>query len=119
MSLFFINLNLGKSKERYDIRKFMPFTDNYDPLTSEFLRKLPDLRSSGIFKVKAFPGRPDQISFEIFGTFQYWWIIMAHNNVINIDDIKIGDELSFPDLNEVEDLFFSLKSKQVEQDAEN
>lgn len=113
MSLFYINLDVESTGERYDIRKFMPFTDNFDPLTSEFMRKLPDVESAGIYRVDKFPGRPDQISYEIYQTFQYWWVIMAHNKIIRIDDIKIGDEISFPNINDVEDLFFSLKSKQV------
>ena len=109
--LFFINLEVD-SKERFDISKFMEFTDNFDPLSSAMFEDIKKLKKGGDFKVIIEEGRPDEVSFKTLGSTQYWWVILLLNGLTQVDDIKIGDRLSFPDLNSLEDLFFSLKSRQ-------
>jgi len=39
--------------------------------------------------------RPEQISYEIYGDTQYWWVILLANNIINVDVewSKKSDEL--------------------------
>ena len=110
--LFFINLEVD-SKERFDMAKFMEFTDNYDPLSSSMFEDIKKLTKGGDFKVIREEGRPEIISFKTLGSTQYWWVILIYNGLTEFDAIKIGDRLAFPDLNSLEDLFFSLKSRQT------
>lgn len=113
MSKFFINLDL-ESKERFDFAKLMRFDneDNYDPLTSSFLLEINDLPEQGNYKVRTEDERPENISFYIFGDAQFWWILLVYNNILSYRDLASGQVLRFPSLEDIESLFFSLKSKE-------
>ena len=110
MSEFFINTSIV-SDERYDLSKFMEFTDNYDPITSHFLSEIQSLPQGGIIQVVSDAGRPDNISYKIYNNTQYWWVIMLYNGITEYSDINQGDTINYPTLSSLEDLFFSLKSK--------
>lgn len=111
MSQFFVNLDIEK-KERFAMAKFFQYTDNFDPLTSYFTNALPNLPTSGYYSVKGEEGRPDLLSFGIYGDTQYWWILLVYNGKIEFDSFKTGDIVKFPSIEAVEDLFFSLKAKE-------
>jgi hypothetical protein len=41
--------------------------------------------------------RPDLISYNVYGTVQYWWIVCAANDIINpLIDIEVGAVLLIP-----------------------
>lgn len=109
--LFFINLDF-ESRNRYDLAKFLEFTDNFDPLTSSFILDLQNISKQADYIVTKEEGRPDLVSYNYYGTTDYWYILLLYNNLDDVDDIKIGDRLSMPSLSGLEDLFFSLKLRQ-------
>ena len=112
MSLFFINLDKEYEK-RFDQGKFFEFvTDNFDPLTSTLLREIRDLPLFGRFNVSNEEGRPDLVSFRVFGDTQYWWALMVYNDITKVDDVINGTVINYPSLASLEDLFFSLKARQ-------
>jgi hypothetical protein len=122
----FINTTY-KTDVRYDIPKFCDHTENVlDILDSYVFEKvssyyeerisLKDLSIEGIFTVTTQEFRPDKISYEIYKSHQYWWLIMEFNNIINIFDIVSGLELNYFNLAELEDIYFSLNSRQKQQD---
>lgn len=111
MSLFFINLDKNFI-DRFDMGKFFQFTDNYDPLTSDFADELMKLTTRGNYIIQGQDGRPDLISQAVYGDTQYWWIIMLYNTKLQFLDLKSGDVINFPSLDDVESLFFSLKSRE-------
>jgi hypothetical protein len=110
---FFIDLTNIKNTERYAMSKFLEFTDNFDPVTSEFMLRVTNLKGAGKYKVQGEDARPDLISYRIYGSTQYWWIIMFYNGIVKVDDIVNGMEIVFPDSGELEKLFFTLKSKEL------
>jgi len=110
MSQFFINTK-GSFKDRFDMSKFMEYTDNHDPLNSRFLHKLLQLPLRGQVKVTSEESRPDQLSVSVFGDPQYWWVLMFYNKKQDTDELAIGETINFPSLQELEDLLFSLKAK--------
>lgn len=112
MSLFFINLE-SNSPNRFDPEYFFRYTDNFDPLTSSFVKDLKNLSQFGQYVVQVEEGRPDLISFKIYGDTQYWWIILLYNDIIYIEDIQIGMSLKFPSLSDLETIYFSLMAKQA------
>jgi len=67
---FFINLNYETSN-RYDLAKFMQYSDNYDPLTSFFFLGVKNLKKQADYIVQKEEGRPDLVSFNYYGTTQY------------------------------------------------
>lgn len=111
MSLFYLDTSINSS-ERFDMASFMAYTDNYDPLTSQFLALLNAIPVSGRYSVSFEISRPDLISFSIYGDTQYWWILLMYNNIISVEDISVGDILLFPSLNDLESLYFSLRTKE-------
>lgn len=113
MSLFFINLDY-ESDIRFDMAKFVEHTDgSFDPLTSNFLDEVSKLQPIDRFVVSSEEGRPDLISHKIYGTTQYWWVIMEMNGILDVNDITNGKVLEYPDISDLEDIYFSLKSKEV------
>ena len=115
--MFFINLEI-ESDERFDLAKFMDYSDDlkgvaagrFDPLTSFFLRELPKLRSRGQYAIQVEEFRPDQISFKFFGTTEYWWVIMSYNNMLSIEELTTGTILEIPSEESMSQLFFRLRA---------
>lgn len=107
---FFIN-SKKLTTERFDMSKFMEYTDNYDPLTSRFLNRLLELPVRGQTLVEGEESRPDQLAAKIFGDSQYWWVVLFYNKKQNSDNLVAGEVINFPSLQELEELLFSLKAK--------
>ena len=112
MSLFFINLDV-ESPERYDLAKFLEYSDNFDPLTSSFLKSLKDLKYEGTYIVQGEEYRPELLAHRIYGNVQYWWILMAYNAINSHEDLTTGLVLKYPNLEDLENLYFSLKSQEA------
>lgn len=110
MSEYYINLNI-ESPERFDLSRFLEFSDNYDPLTSSFLRNVKTLTSRGYYVVQTEEYRPELISYKIYENTQYWWILLIYNDLPLLSDMVPGLVLNFPSLEDVEDLYFTLKSQ--------
>ena len=110
MSAFYIN-PAANTVKRFDMSVFMPYTDNYDPLVAEFFRMLPNITTSGRYKVQTEDSRPELISNKLYGDTQYWWILLQYNGIAYVDDLKVGMSLNFPSLSDLESLYFSLASK--------
>lgn len=114
---FFINLEY-ESPERYDLARFMEFVDdNYDPLTSFMFDKIRALKSGGRYIVRGEEDRPDLISYRIYGSSQYWWVILIYNGITSYKDIVHGTEMRYPELQALENLYFSLKAQQTAGDV--
>lgn len=112
---FFINLE-KETEKRYDMSRFMEFTDNFDPLTAGFLRDIKALPTDGYFVVQGEEFRPDAIAHKLYGSTQYWWAVMIYNDLSDINQLTSGISLSYPSLEDLEDAYFKLKSKQSVQD---
>jgi hypothetical protein len=110
---FFINLDTIRGIDRYALSKFLEFSDNFDPITSDFLQSLSALDLGGLYTIRGEDARPDVISDEIYGSTQYWWIIMFYNGVTRGDYLVNGMELKYPKIGDLEDLYFTLKSKEL------
>ena len=111
-SLFFINLDKDFT-ERYELERFMEYSDNYDILTSAILIEIRNISPTGRFIVSGQDGRPDLISYEIYKDVQYWWIILLYNELSSISELITGMELKYPSQSDLEQYYFSLKSRQA------
>ena len=111
--MFFINAD-RQTPTRYDPSKLLEFNlDNYDILTSSFVKQLRALKSAGSISVLSQEVRPDLLAYDIYGSTQYYWIVMIYNDIIAVEDIIIGTIIRYPNLNDVERIYFGLKSNQV------
>lgn len=112
MKEFFIDLQTD-FKERFTMGKFMEFLDdNFDPITSHVLNSLKDLKPKGKITIAGMDKRPDVISYQIYSDVQYWWVLMIYNGWTSVDDVKNGNDCIYPDIADLEDLYFSLKVRQ-------
>jgi hypothetical protein len=53
--------------------------------------------------------RPDLISTKIYGSQDYWWILLKYNEIMCVWDIKEGDLLKVPSVLDVESWLGSIK----------
>jgi hypothetical protein len=113
MSLFYINLD-KETESRYDLSKFMRYTDNYDPLTSDLLKELKSIPSQGNHRITGIDaGRPDKTSLKLYGDFQYWWILMFYNDINSVEDYSNGKTIQYPTRESLENYYFSLNQRQL------
>ena len=97
---------------RFDISKFVPWSEigGMDYLRSWLINQLGYLPPIGDYKITTEENRIDLLSYKIYGDTQYWWILMQYNGIIDMNDLKTGTILSFPDQADLEDLYFRVKS---------
>ena len=118
MSEFFIDSNL-ELENRLDLEKFL-YTDNseflHDPLTSSFLDSILNLKPRIKFLVRGEDFRPDYISYKVYdGDTQYWWVVMFYNGIYDRNDLVTGMVLNLPSIDQIEDVYFSLKKNKTSQ----
>lgn len=97
---------------RFDISKFVPWSEigGMDYLRSWFLEQLGYIPPFGDYKVTTEESRIDLLSYKIYGDTQYWWILMYYNGLFDLNDLKTGFVLEFPAIEDIEDLYFRVKS---------
>ena len=111
-SLFFINL-ASPGPSRYSLENLQNFVNGgYDPISSSILLELKNITSGGQYTIQGQESRPDQIANDIYGDTQYWWVIMAYNDLIQTSDLINGLQIEFPRADLLEDFYFGLKAKQ-------
>ena len=109
---FFIDLD-KTPKERFDMGRFMEFSDNYDPLTSSMINDLDTVKSRSVYEVQNAEGRPDLISYRRYGDTQFWWVIALYLNKMDFDDFSVGEVLQTPEIDFLEDFYFRLKAEET------
>lgn len=114
--MHFINLELLNTKdfkERFDLQKFVGFTENvYDYLDSYFIEQVAKLPVFGKTIVQIEENRPDLVSYRIYGTTQFWYILMLYNGMVSPFELVEGQELNYPKIEDIEKLYFSLNALQ-------
>jgi len=115
--MFYIDLDTDY-RERYASPKFMEFSEEgHDILTSYFMLKIDGLKPIGSFTVTSEAGRPDVVSYKLYGSTQYWWVILAYNNMVHHDELVTGTVLKIPSLSDMESLYFQLKTLEAQQEG--
>lgn len=115
---FFINLDIT-TQERFDMSRFMRFDgDVFDPLASNVISSIKNLESGGQYTVQGHDFRPDAVSDIIYGTSEYWWVLLLYNDKLSFNDLQHGDEITFPSIQALEDMYFRLKIDQNKVDKD-
>ncbi len=109
---FYYNYDL-ENRERFQYERFSKWDEDfYDVLDSNFLATLKELKTSGEFLVTKDEQRIDIISYRIYGTTKYWWILLEFNDIVDQFTIKVGDLIKFFDLTDLEKKYFELTKKE-------
>lgn len=98
----------------FSLSNFLPYEDGvgYDPLNSEFRRRLVQLPVAGRFVISAKDEfRADLMSHQLYGSTQYWWILLDYNKLDSPEQLKVGTKISYPSLDALTELFSLLKAK--------
>lgn len=98
----------------FSLSNFLPYEDGvgYDPLNSEFRRRLVQLPVAGRFVISAKDEfRADLMSHQLYGSTQYWWILLDYNRLDSPEQLKVGTKISYPSLDALTELFSLLKAK--------
>lgn len=115
--MYYINNELA-SETRYDMSKFMEYVDGcYCILDSYLCSQVKNIPYSGVLTVTSQAGRPDLVSYDIYGSTQYWWVIMLYNDISSPQDLVVGMPISFPSISSLENLYFTLSTKQKTKDT--
>lgn len=92
-------------------------TDFYDITTIDDVQEYDYLQSNISKFVTNYPvqyyrietqdvGRPDLISYKIYGTVSYWWLILSLNSIEDpFNDMVVGTLLMIPDSMDVYDFY--------------
>jgi hypothetical protein len=50
--------------------------------------------------------RPDLISYRVYGTVNYWWIVLVFNGIQNpFTEIEVGDIINLPNILDIYDFY--------------
>ena len=50
--------------------------------------------------------RPDMISYKVYGTVKYWWLIMSVNTIFDpFNDLTVGQRLVLPNVLDILDFY--------------
>lgn len=96
-----------KTVDRFDLAKFMDYTDDgiFDPLNSYMLLQIPNLSCIGQYIIRKEEKRPDLLSYNLYGDTQYWWVLMWYNHIMKPQDLTVGLTIKYPSLNSLEQLY--------------
>lgn len=108
--MYYINEKI-ESSDRYNFRKFCEFNAGiYDDFSSYFIEQLKKLPISGYYTISTSQFRPDVYSRDIYGSTSFWRVILSYNNIVNLNQLTLGTILVFPDISDMESLYFQLKT---------
>ena len=97
-------------RDRFDMSHFMEYTEYwYDSMNSEFIDWLLKAEPDGWYRITEPQGRPDLVSYHIYGDTQYWWILLLINEIICVHDLKEGMQIKFIALERMQNKYLDLK----------
>lgn len=112
--MYYINVDID-TEERYEISKFLKSTENiYDVLDSYFVSRLLKLPIHGFYNVQGEEKKPELLAYRIYGSVQYWWLLMLYNGILDNEELVSGNNIKYPSLDDIENIYFELMSKSLE-----
>lgn len=91
-----------------DLSQFVNFNaeTGYDPLNSDFLRRLMVLPTAGkVVLTSVDHNRLDLVAYRLYSTTRLWWVLLAYNEVASIEDLKPGDVIAYPSMDDLTTLY--------------
>lgn len=111
--MFYIDISKD-TKRRYAPEKLMRFDKSgvYDILDSHFMTELVKLPMAGTYVVVEDEGRPDVIAYRLYGSSEYWWVLMLYNNIIVPSQLVSGASIKYPQIDKLETLYGRLAAQE-------
>ena len=119
--MFFYNQKLENITDTGLIQEehFFKFDEKnacYDMFDNTFINSFMKLKSIGNYVITSNDEkRPDLISYNIYNTVKYWWLLILYNEILDSDELKKDKQLKYFDINDLNKLIMdlSIKQKQV------
>jgi len=109
---FYFNFDI-ESSERFVMEKFIEKNlDFFDVYNSKFLFLIKEIKQFGEFKVTKEERRIDLISYKIYGSTQFWWMLLEYNDIVDQFSISNGDKIKFFDLSDLESKYHFIQKEQ-------
>jgi len=109
---FFFNFDI-ESDQRFVMEKFIEEDFNFfDVYNSKFLFLIKELKQFGEYKITMDSARIDLISYNIYGTTQFWWMLLEFNDIADQFSIKRGQIIKFFDLSDLESKYHFIQKEQ-------
>ena len=103
--MFYLDEGLSTTT-RYDMAKFIKFDgDVFNSLDSFYVTNFPKLPYIGQYIITSEAGRPDLLAYNLYGSTQYWWLLLWYNKILDITDLKAGTPINYPSYSDMEDLY--------------
>ena len=110
--MFYFNSEVD-SEERYDPVKLIDTSEGFpDIITSHFYNELPSVEAFGEYTVDSEEGNAPLLAYNIYSSVEFHEILLTYNHILDISDIKLGDNYNYPSLTEMERLYFKLQALQ-------
>ena len=95
-------------RHRYDLSRFVEVRSGvHDVMTSYLLSKLADLPSVGEYRIDV-EARPDIYSRDIYGSTDFWQLLLGYNDVVLVDSLTPGGRLAYFSLDDLDGLYQTL-----------
>lgn len=109
--MYGLNLD-ADSSPRFDPRRFLEWSDDmYDVLSSSFFEKIEELPMAGLYRDRQGKGRLDNLSYRLYNTTSYWWVLALYNFMPNHKYAAEGTQIRYFNVADLERMLFSLKSE--------
>jgi hypothetical protein len=111
--MFFID-NETRTTDKFDMAKFIDFDTEglFNTLNSFMLYQIPKLQEAGWHTIRKEECHPEYLSYTLYGSLQYWWILMLYNGLLNPKDLKVGLKIKYPNLAAIEQLYLQASINQ-------
>lgn len=100
------------SPVKVDLKRFLEafsIDDAYDINRSEFVRRLSDLPALGSFYVRGEDNRLDWISYQLYKTTSYWWILLLYNGLVDPLEVVSGMSIRYPSITDIDSLVIAMQ----------
>lgn len=109
-AFFYLDRNV-QAHHRYDLARFMRLEEGvHDEFTSWLISRLRGLPSAGRYRIEV-EQRPDIYSRDVFGTTDYWQLLLLYNDVVLLEDLARGTVLSYFSLDGLEGVLRTLQTQ--------
>ncbi|MBF0527572.1 MAG: hypothetical protein HQK56_21035 [Deltaproteobacteria bacterium] len=111
--MFYIDDSSTPYTTKYVPARFMEWKENLpDVYNSYFLKQIMKIPASGIMYVAEYAGRPDNLSFFLYQSYQYWWLLMYYNSLTHVSQLKATLRINYFALKDLDVVFMTLITKQ-------
>jgi len=116
--VFYYNYDI-ESEARYSPEKFYEVeADFFDVFNSDFIVNVSTIEEAGQYLITFDEQRIDLISYNIYGSVQYWWLLLEYNEIVDQYDLVSGKEIKFFSLQDL-DTKYRLAQKEQHKRGKN